>query len=114
MGVFVFALASIVATQNVEACRTNQMAPQEASLTAAPADSIAIKGTITKINNFGPMETNPHAGFQLSLRVVQVFKGTPNSNIEVEYGPCYVLPGEVGQTINVIASSCSNGKLCAK
>jgi hypothetical protein len=104
----------IVSSAVAHACRITQYPPGEAILRAPPRDAaFAAKAIIRRINADWPILGTPHSDFRLELQVVQLFKGEAGSVITVTYGPCHDVPGEVGETINVLARIGYNGELVA-
>ncbi len=95
----------VAASAPAHACRVNPPRPTEAQLRAAPDDAeVAAKAIVRRVIINDQMEGGLRPHFWLELDVGEVFKGEPGPSIKVAYGLCHhILPGEVGQTINVLA-----------
>jgi hypothetical protein len=104
----------VASSTTTYACRVARLPPVDERLHAAPDDAaLAAKGIIKRIVLDGPIEGIPHHGFRLELQIIQVFKGDSGPVIVVAYGPCDYLPGEVGETVNVLVRRGFNDELVA-
>jgi hypothetical protein len=96
--------ATLLISNNAWGCLSDVPPVTVEDLQYPPAKMIAFSGLITKVTIPQPLGAKPHGGFQLRLKVVQVFQGVQLGNsITVLYGNCHNLPGKKGDKINVLA-----------
>jgi hypothetical protein len=99
------ATASILAAGNAIACLGDAPPVTDKDLQYPPANMAAFRAKITKIVNRGSLDGGkPHGGFELKLKIIQVFQGRDlGETIAVSYGGCHNLPGKQGEEVNVLA-----------
>ena len=96
----------LMASPNVWAvsCLSHAPTVSDEDMEHPPRGAYAFRAEILKIVPHGRMDTKPHLGFAVDYKIVQMFRGQLTKNyISVEYGSCQDLPGNVGDTVPVLA-----------
>lgn len=104
-------ISLLFSAKNAWSCITDGNLPTEEDLQYPSAQMISFKAVITKISSLSGLDWGePPGGFQLSLKITNVYQGANLGNtIMIDYGGCHNLPGKQGDEINVLALSNKKG-----
>jgi hypothetical protein len=109
VGLAILALDALIGTSNAMACVIPPQPVLDSDLRNVPDGLIAARAEIVAITWHGPDRGIPNSGFTLKLHTRMALAGNPGETLIVDYGPCNIVPGKVGQTVPVLAKQLADG-----